>query len=250
MSDNKLENRYINDLKRLEYTSNQTIFRLSNWGTVLVAILFLLLTGICVDFFISDKIDNKILLIIAAVIGGYMALNIGANDVANNMGPAVGGKVLTITTAVIIAAICEAAGALLAGGDVVKTVSKGIIMVDSSISTENFRYLMLSALLSAALWINLATILNAPVSTTHSIVGGVLGAGLAAAGMNIVNWFTMSKIAASWVISPVLGGIIAASFLFFITTKIINKKDKVNAARKWIPVLLSLIHISEPTRPS
>ena len=116
MSDNKLENRYINDLKRLEYTSNQTIFRLSSWGTVLVAILFLLLTGICVDFFISDKIDNKILLIIAAVIGGYMALNIGANDVANNMGPAVGGKVLTITTAVIIAAICEAAGALLAGG--------------------------------------------------------------------------------------------------------------------------------------
>ena len=71
-------------------------------------------------------------------------------------------------------------------------------------------------------------ILNAPVSTTHSIVGGVLGAGLAAAGMNIVNWLTMSKIAASWVISPVLGGIIAASFLFFITTKIINKKDKVN----------------------
>ena len=241
MSDNKLENRYINDLKRLEYTSNQTIFRLSNWGTVLVAILFLLLTGICVDFFISDKIDNKILLIIAAVIGGYMALNIGANDVANNMGPAVGGKVLTITTAVIIAAICEAAGALLAGGDVVKTVSKGIIMVDSSISTENFRYLMLSALLSAALWINLATILNAPVSTTHSIVGGVLGAGLAAAGMNIVNWLTMSKIAASWVISPVLGGIIAASFLFFITTKIINKKDKVNAARKWIPVLIAVM---------
>ena len=241
MSDNKLENRYVNDLKRLEYTSNQTIFRLSNWGTVLVAILFLLLTGICVDFFISDKIDNKILLVIAAVIGGYMALNIGANDVANNMGPAVGGKVLTITTAVIIAAICEAAGALLAGGDVVKTVSKGIIMVDSSISTESFRYLMLSALLSAALWINLATILNAPVSTTHSIVGGVLGAGLAAAGMNIVNWFTMSKIAASWVISPVLGGIIAASFLFFITTKIINKKDKVNAARKWIPVLIAVM---------
>ena len=241
MSDNKLENRYINDLKRLEYSSNQTIFRLSSWGTVLVAILFLLLTGICVDFFISDKIDNKILLIIAAVIGGYMALNIGANDVANNMGPAVGGKVLTITTAVIIAAICEAAGALLAGGDVVKTVSKGIIMVDSSISTESFRYLMLSALLSAALWINLATILNAPVSTTHSIVGGVLGAGLAAAGMNIVNWLTMSKIAASWVISPVLGGIIAASFLFFITTKIINKKDKVNAARKWIPVLIAVM---------
>ena len=197
MKKSNLENRYVNDLKRLDYSSDQSLFRIANWGTVLIAIFFLILTGICVDYFISDSIDNKIILVLAAVIGGYMALNIGANDVANNMGPAVGGKVLTIITAVIIAAICEAAGALLAGGDVVKTVSKGIIMVDSSVSLDSFRYLMLSALLSAALWINLATILNAPVSTTHSIVGGVLGGGLAASGMNIVNWFTMGKIAAS-----------------------------------------------------
>ncbi|MAC61015.1 MAG: anion permease [SAR116 cluster bacterium] len=241
MEKKDLENRYINDLKRIDYSSNQSVFRIANWGTVLIAIFFLLLTGVCVDYFISDSIDNKIILVIAAVIGGYMALNIGANDVANNMGPAVGGKVLTITTAVIIAAICEAAGALLAGGDVVKTVSKGIIMVDSSVSLDSFRYLMLSALLSAALWINLATMLNAPVSTTHSIVGGVLGGGLAAAGMNIVNWFTMGKIAASWVISPVLGGIIAALFLLFIKIKILNKDNKISAAKKWIPVLIALM---------
>ena len=241
MEKKDLENRYINDLKRIDYSSNQSVLRIANWGTVLIAIFFLLLTGVCVDYFISDSIDNKIILVIAAVIGGYMALNIGANDVANNMGPAVGGKVLTITTAVIIAAICEAAGALLAGGDVVKTVSKGIIMVDSSVSLDSFRYLMLSALLSAALWINLATILNAPVSTTHSIVGGVLGGGLAASGMNIVNWFTMGKIAASWVISPVLGGIIAALFLLFIKIKILNKDDKISAAKRWIPVLIAVM---------
>ena len=241
MEKKDLENRYINDLKRIDYSSNQSVLRIANWGTVLIAIFFLLLTGVCVDYFISDSIDNKIILVIAAVIGGYMALNIGANDVANNMGPAVGGKVVTITTAVIIAAICEAAGALLAGGDVVKTVSKGIIMVDSSVSLDSFRYLMLSALLSAALWINLATMLNAPVSTTHSIVGGVLGGGLAAAGMNIVNWFTMGKIAASWVISPVLGGIIAALFLLFIKIKILNKDDKISAAKRWIPVLIAVM---------
>ena len=241
MKDPKLENRYVNDLRRLNFSNNQSLFRIANWSTVLIAIIFLVLTGICVDYFISDKIDNKIILVIAAVIGGYMALNIGANDVANNMGPAVGGKVLTITSAVIIAAICEASGALLAGGDVVKTVSKGIIMVDSSISTDSFRYLMLSALLSAALWINFATILNAPVSTTHSIVGGVLGGGLAAAGINIVNWFTMGKIAASWVISPVLGGIIAASFLLFIKIKILNRDDKISASKQWIPVLIALM---------
>ena len=241
MKKSNLENRYVNDLKRLDYSSDQSLFRIANWGTVLIAIFFLILTGICVDYFISDSIDNKIILVLAAVIGGYMALNIGANDVANNMGPAVGGKVLTIITAVIIAAICEAAGALLAGGDVVKTVSKGIIMVDSSVSLDSFRYLMLSALLSAALWINLATILNAPVSTTHSIVGGVLGGGLAASGMNIVNWFTMGKIAASWVISPVLGGIIAALFLLFIKIKILNKDDKISAAKRWIPVLIAVM---------
>ena len=241
MKDSKLENRYVNDLKRLEHTVNQSVFSVSNWVLIIIAVFFLVLTALFVDFFISDKIDNKIILVIAAVIGGYMALNIGANDVANNMGPAVGGKVLTITTAVIIAAICEASGALLAGGDVVKTVSKGIIMVDSSISTDNFRYLMLSALLSAALWINLATVLNSPVSTTHSIVGGVLGGGLAASGMNIVNWFTMGKIAASWIISPVLGGIIAALFLLFIKIKILNKEDKISAAKKWIPVLIAVM---------
>ena len=111
MKDPKLENRYVNDLKRLEHTVNQSIFSVSNWVLIIIAVFFLVLTALFVDFFISDKIDNKIILVIAAVIGGYMALNIGANDVANNMGPAVGGKVLTITTAVIIAAICEASGA-------------------------------------------------------------------------------------------------------------------------------------------
>ena len=241
MKNPKLENRYVNDLRRLEFTRTQSVFKISNWILLAIAILFLALTGLLVDIFIPNQIENKLILIIAAVVGGYMALNIGANDVANNMGPAVGGKVLTITTAVFIAAICEASGALLAGGDVVKTVSKGIIMLDSSISVNSFRYLMLSALLSAALWINLATILNSPVSTTHSIVGGVLGAGLAAAGINVVNWFTMGKIAASWVISPVLGGIIAAIFLLFIKINILNKEDKINAAKKWIPLLIAIM---------
>ncbi len=241
MKNPKLENRYVNDLRRLDFTRTQSVLRISNWTLLAIAILFLTLTGLFVEIFISNQIEHRFILIIAAVVGGYMALNIGANDVANNMGPAVGGKVLTITTAVLIAAICEASGALLAGGDVVKTVSKGIIMLDSSISVNNFRYLMLSALLSAALWINLATILNSPVSTTHSIVGGVLGAGLAAAGINVVNWFTMGKIAASWVISPVLGGIIAAIFLLFIKINILNKEDKINAAKKWIPLLIAIM---------
>ena len=100
---------------------------------------------------------------------------------------------------------------------------------------------MLSALLAAGLWINLATILSAPVSTTHSIVGGVLGAGIAAAGVGLVNWITMSKIAASWVISPVFGAAVAAALLFFIKVKILNVEDRIEAAKRWVPVLIGLM---------
>ena len=148
---------------------------------------------------------------------------------------------LTITTAIFIAAICESAGALLAGGDVVKTVAKGIIQPGGEVSIVEFRYLMLSALLAAALWINLATILSAPVSTTHSIVGGVLGAGVAAAGVGLVNWVTVSKIAASWVISPVFGAMTSAALLYFIKTRILNVPDRIATARRWIPILIALM---------
>jgi len=177
----------------------------------------------------------------AAAIGAYMAINIGANDVANNVGPAVGSKALTLVGALIIAAICESAGALLAGGDVVGTISKGIVDRESVSDPQTFTLLMMSALISAALWINLATVLGAPVSTTHSIVGGVAGAGIAAAGFMAVDWSEMARIAASWVISPVLGGIIAASFLAFIKIRIIYQDDKIAAARRWVPVLVAIM---------
>jgi PiT family inorganic phosphate transporter len=179
--------------------------------------------------------------IAAGVCGAYMALNIGANDVANNMGPAVGSKALSLGAALAIAAIFEAAGALIAGGDVVKTISKNIISVDSFDSELTFIWAMLSALLAASLWIHIATYVRAPVSTTHSIVGGVMGAGIGAAGFAIVNWGTMSKIAASWVISPILGGIIAALFLAFIKTFIVYQEDKIAGAKRWVPVLVAIM---------
>ena len=100
---------------------------------------------------------------------------------------------------------------------------------------------MMAALLAAALWLNLATYLKAPVSTTHSIVGGVMGGGIAAAGFSIVNWGTMGKIAASWVISPILGGLIAAGFLYAIKQTIIYKDDKIGSAKKWVPVYIAIM---------
>jgi PiT family inorganic phosphate transporter len=190
---------------------------------------------------ISGGISNNIFLGIATIFGAYMAMNIGANDVANNVGPAVGSKALTLGGAIIIAAIFEASGALIAGADVTNTIRKGIIDLNTFANVDTFIWAMMAALLSAALWLNLATYFKAPVSTTHSIVGGVMGAGIAAGGFGIVHWATMGKIAASWVISPVLGGIIAAGFLYTIKSSVIFKKDKVEAAKKWVPIFVAIM---------
>lgn len=149
---------------------------------------------------------DRVLLVVAAMIGGYMAMNIGANDVANNVGPAVGSQAITLGGAILIAAIFEAAGALIAGGNVVGTIKGGIINPDLLPDRYTFVWIMIAALLAAAVWLNLATSVGAPVSTTHSIVGGVLGAGGAAAGWGIADWSVVSQIVASWIISPVLGG--------------------------------------------
>ena len=190
----------------------------------------------------TGSVPNNLFLVIATVFGAYMAMNIGANDVANNVGPAVGSRALSLTGAIIIAAIFEAAGALIAGADVTNTIRKGIIDLSAFNGNVNmFIWAMMSALLAAALWLNLATAFKAPVSTTHSIVGGVMGAGIAAAGFSIVHWATMGKIAASWVISPVLGGIIAAGFLYSIKKTIVFKKDMASAAKKWVPIYVSIM---------
>jgi len=201
--------------------------------------------AIAVAFYVQSafgNIPNVGFLMMAAVFGAYMAMNIGANDVANNVGPAVGAGALSIGGAIVVASIFEAAGALIAGGDVVKTIKKGII--DPSAFAGDpmiFVYAMAAALLAAALWLTVATILKAPVSTTHSIVGGVMGAGIAAGGFAVVSWATMGKIAMSWIISPVLGGLIAAGFLYVIKSKILFKNNKLESAKKIVPILVSLM---------
>jgi len=228
------------DLKsigRLQKAGLETTPRAAALG---IGLVFLILVWAYVQIQ-SGGLVGGAFIVAAAVIGGYMALNIGANDVANNVGPAVGSRALTMFGALIIAAVFETAGAIIAGGDVVRTVSKGIIDASQITDGNTFIWVMMSALLAAALWINLATYLGAPVSTTHSIVGAVMGAGIAAAGVSVVNWPTMAKIAASWVISPVLGGIVAALFLAFIKFMILFREDKLAAAKTWVPVLVGLM---------
>ncbi|MDN2565972.1 inorganic phosphate transporter [Aquibium sp. A9E412] len=205
-----------------------------------LGLLFLALAAVLASLVVVGE-PGALLIVAAAAIGAYMALNIGANDVANNVGPAVGARALSLGGALVIAAVFESAGALLAGGEVVNTIAKGIIAPEAVGEVSVFVRAMMAALISAALWINLATWIGAPVSTTHAIVGGVMGAGIAAAGFGAVTWPTMAAIAASWVISPVLGGVVAAGFLAFVKTTMIYQDDKIAAARRWIPLLIAIM---------
>ncbi|HUU66322.1 MAG TPA: inorganic phosphate transporter [Methyloceanibacter sp.] len=228
------------DLRKIERLEDATRAVSRNRIAVGIALLFLATAGVLASTQIGIG-QHSILMIMAAVIGGYMALAIGANDVANNVGPAVGARALTMTGALVIAAIFECAGALLAGGNVVETISKGIIDPALVPGAGVFVWVMMSALLASALWVHLATFLGAPVSTTHAIVGGVLGAGVAAVGFGVVDWVVVSSIFVSWLISPLIGGGVAAGFLAFIKINLIYQEDKIGAARRWVPVMVALL---------
>ena len=244
MAKNDYEQRHLEtldrDLGRFSALERATSYASRPMMGLGVSLAFIILAGL-IAFYLFGNTGNAVVVVIAAGLGAYMALNIGANDVANNMGPAVGANALTMGGAIAIAAIFESAGALLAGGDVVSTIAKGIVAPESMHTAAVFIWAMLAALFSAALWVNLATWIGAPVSTTHSVVGGVMGAGIAAAGFAAVNWPTMYKIAASWVISPVLGGAVAALFLWFIKSRIVYKDNKIAAARRWVPFLVGIM---------
>jgi PiT family inorganic phosphate transporter len=179
---------------------------------------------------------------IAIVSGFYMAWSIGANDVSNAMGTSVGSKALTLKQAVIIAAFFEFAGAFLVGSHVTDTIRKG--MVDPSVFSNSPEVLMLgmlSALLAAAVWLQAATHWGLPVSTTHSIVGAVVGFALVAAGADGINWSKVWQIVASWVISPVMGGVISATVFIFVRNRILDSSAPIKAVKKNAPYLIFVL---------
>ena len=182
---------------------------------------------------------TTIVLAIAAIAGLYMAWNIGANDVANAMGTSVGSGALTLRGAIIVAAIFEFGGAMLVGGTVTNTIRKGIVDMDSLGGDPMVIAVgMTCCLLAAALWLNIATYAGWPVSTTHSIVGAVVGFGLIAGGFNAVNWGVMATIAASWVVSPLLGGMLGYFGFVFIKRRILNVDRPLLALRGWGPIMV------------
>ena len=180
-------------------------------------------------------IETIIILVLACAFGLYMAWTIGANDVANAMGTSVGSGALTLGRAVFIAAILEFGGAFLVGGHVTETVRKGIVDLSAVPEARMIMLGMLGALLAAAMWLQLATYMGLPVSTTHSIVGAIVGFGLVVAGVGAVQWGKVVSIAFSWVLSPLLSSIIAFSLFVAIRRWIMEHANPVQAMRRWAP---------------
>ena len=185
---------------------------------------------------------GTVLLVLAIIFGFYMTWGIGANDVANAMGTSVGSGAITVKQAIFIAAIFEFLGAFIAGGNVTSTIRKGI--VDASGIADQPEILvfgMLAALLAAAVWLMIASTRGWPVSTTHSIVGALVGFAIAGLGLEAVHWGKIGQIAASWIVSPALGGLLAYMLMVSIRKLILNTDHPFESARKWGPAYIFLV---------
>lgn len=228
------------DLDRLtflEQAGQQVSRKIAPLG---VALIFLIVAGILGLGFTQNHAQAGIV-VAASALAAYMAMNIGANDVTNNVGAAVGARAISMRWALVMAAAFEVAGAFIAGGRVTTTIATGIVSPAYLPEPQIFIGIMMAALLAAALWINVATWLNAPISTTHSIVGGVLGAAAAAVGSSAINWQVIINITLGWMISPILGALIAAGILYLIYEFIVYRPNKIEAAKRWVPVLNGLM---------
>lgn len=183
-----------------------------------------------------------ILLILAGIFGLFMAWGIGANDVANAMATSVGSGALTIKQALIIAAIFEFSGAFLAGGQVTATIRKGIIDSTQVVGQpEVLMFGMLAALLGAGLWLFIASHRGWPVSTTHSIVGGIVGFGVVALGADAVNWGQIGGIVLSWVVTPVIAGIIAYLLYISVLHLVLRREDPLASAKRYVPLYIFIV---------
>ncbi len=185
-----------------------------------------------------------VVLILSVMVCAYMAWNIGANDVANAMGTSVGSKALTLKQAVIIAAIFEFCGAFFAGDAVTDTVRKGILTVDFETVTDDFAndlmYGFISAMMAAAVWLTIATRFGLPVSTTHSIIGGIVGIGLVLEvqhSASLIDWEVVRKVVMSWVASPLMGGLLAFFTFSIIRLLILESDDPISRSRWLAPIL-------------
>ena len=185
---------------------------------------------------------GSVFIMLAIVLGLYMTWGIGANDVANAMGTSVGSGAITIKQAIIIAAIFEFAGAFIAGGNVTKTIRKGIIDPTPILGNpEILVWGMLSALLAAALWLTIASWMGWPVSTTHSIIGAIVGFAMVGIGMDAVNWPKIGTIVISWVVSPMVGGTFSYLIMRSIQRFILDTDTPFRNAQRYAPLYIFFV---------
>jgi PiT family inorganic phosphate transporter len=185
---------------------------------------------------------DTIILAAATLVGLYMAANIGAYDLANAMGTSVGSRALTLKQAVVISIVANLLGAVLAGGHVTNTISKGMINPDLLAGAPDKLMLgMFAALLASGIWVHLATVFGMPVSTTHSIVGAVVGFGMLSVGIGAISWGKIITIAISWIVSPLSGAIIAGGIYYLIREKVFRADAPEAVAQRWAPYLIGVV---------
>ncbi|UUX51713.1 inorganic phosphate transporter [Nisaea acidiphila] len=189
--------------------------------------------------YVNGTPEDAALAAFVALLGAYMAANIGANDVANSVAPLVGARVLPLGAALLLAAGAEVAGALFAGDQIVGRIAFRIVDPDLVRDPAGFVYGMAAALTGAALWVNAANLLRAPISTTHAIIGGIVGVGLFALGASAINWPEIAAITLGWFVSPVASALAAIAILAFVKRELLGVQDKLRAARTWIPILIA-----------
>ena len=213
--------------------------------------------------YLNGTPEDAVLAAAVALLGGYMAANIGANDVANSVAPLVGARALPLGTALLLAAGAEIAGALFAGDHIVGRIAFRIVDPEQVRDPVGFVYGMAAALAGAALWVNAANFIRAPISTTHAVIGGIVGVGLFALGASAIAWGEIAAITLGWFVSPVTSALAAIAILAFLQRELLDVQNKVRAARTWIPILVAamaalfsfflinkgLVNVWHPTTP-
>ncbi|WP_410219355.1 inorganic phosphate transporter [Paracoccus sp. (in: a-proteobacteria)] len=210
----------------------QPVWRLGLGVLALVGALLLVLA-------LSGAASGTLAIGAGLIVAAWLGIAIGSNDVANSLGPAVGAGAISLLPGLILVAVAGLAGAMLAGDAVTSRLADGIVQVAPSISGSRGQLLMVAALIGAATWITLATGIGLPVSTSHSIVGGIAGAGAVALGLSAVGWSAVTMIALVWVATPLVAGGLAGALLVLLRTKVVDAPDRGTAALRWLPGMVA-----------
>ncbi len=224
------------DLDRITHGEAAQLYAIRPIWRLGVAVL-LLVAGLIVSIGLSGGDSAVAGMGAGLIVAGWLGLSIGANDIANSLGPAVGAGAIRLVPGLVLVALAGIAGASLAGEAVTHRLAVGIIAVPNAGAGMQGQMVMLSALIGAAVWITIATGANLPVSTSHSIVGAIAGAGLAAFGVAAVDWRVMAVIASAWVLTPLVAGVLAGALLALIHLRVGQAPDRAAAARRWLPAL-------------